>query len=503
MLLTITCTGKQTQDLGYLLHKNPGRSQKFKLSFGNAYVFYPEVSDARTTAALLLDINPVDLARGKLGSSEGGLFDYVNDRPYVCSSFMSTALARVFGTAMKGRCEKKPELVQMPLELSACIHMLPCRGGVSLAKEIFEPLGYAVSTVSGLLDEKFPEWGESCYVDLTISGRVTLSGLLNHLYVLIPVFDRHKHYYMGEDEIGKLLDHGQGWLSAHPARDRIIARYFEKRRSYARMALDRLNEDGTQQAVEEAAVKEEPLAEQAEEEAAVKEEPLAEQAVEEETVREEPLAEQAVEKKAGTRPETLNARRLEAVRRAVLESGAASVIDLGCGECRLTAMLLEEAQIKKVTAADVSIRVLERAEQRLRPERMPAYKKNKLTLIQASLTYRDERFYGYDTACVVEVIEHLEPARIRAFERVLFEYAMPKQVILTTPNREYNVKYQGMEEGALRHKDHRFEWTREEFRAWTAHVCETFGYQVQISGIGDEEKSVGAPTQMGVFVKCG
>jgi len=99
VLLTITYVGKQTQDLGYLLHKNPYRAQSFDLSFGNAYVFYPEVTDEKTTAALLLDINPIDLARGKLGTRDGGLFDYVNDRPYVASSFMSTALVRVFGSA--------------------------------------------------------------------------------------------------------------------------------------------------------------------------------------------------------------------------------------------------------------------------------------------------------------------------------------------------------------------------------------------------------------------
>ena len=193
MLLTITYTGEQTQNLGYLLHKNPYRAQSFDVNFGKAYVFYPEISDEKTTAALLLDINPLDLAKGKVGSREGGLFDYVNDRPYVASSFMSTAISKVFGSAMSGKCVQKQEVADTPICLEACVHMLPRRGTEDLPNEIFEPLGYSVEVVSSVLDERFPEWGPSPYIDLTLRGIVTLSRLLNHLYVLIPVFDKRKH----------------------------------------------------------------------------------------------------------------------------------------------------------------------------------------------------------------------------------------------------------------------------------------------------------------------
>lgn len=471
MLLTITYTGTQTQELGYLLHKNPYRAQSFELSFGRAYVFYPEVSDERTTAALLMDINPIELARGKLGSRDGGLFDYVNDRPYVASSFMSTAISRVFGTALSGRCDKRPELADTPLDLTACVHMLPCRGTEELPREIYEPLGYTVETRSSVLDEKFPEWGDSAYIDLTIRGKVTLSRLLNHLYVLIPVFDKKKHYYVSEDEIEKLMKHGEGWLAEHPARNRIVRRYFHMRQSYAHRAIDRL--------IETEPVDAEDLDEDAEESGEI-----------------------AVPAEVRERRISLNTRRLEAVRNAVIESGASSVIDLGCGEGRLTAMLLEEKQLKRVGAADVAVSALEKARQHLRYDRMPPYKKQKLTLMQASLTYRDARFSGYDAACVVEVIEHLDPQRIAAFERVLFEFAAPGTVIVTTPNREYNARYEWLAEGGMRHGDHRFEWSRDEFRAWTEHVCEAFGYTVERSEIGDADEEVGAPTQMGVFRKC-
>ena len=475
VLLTITYVGKQTQDLGYLLHKNPYRAQSFDLSFGNAYVFYPEVTDEKTTAALLLDINPIDLARGKLGTRDGGLFDYVNDRPYVASSFMSTALVRVFGSAMNGKCDKKQELADTPLDLTACVHMLPCRGTEDLPKEIFEPLGYTVETRTSILDEKFPEWGDSAYIDLTISGKVTLAALLNHLYVLIPVFDKQKHYYVSEDEIEKLMKHGEGWLAGHPARNKIVNRYFKMRRSYAHKAIDRL--------IESEPVDTDDLAED-----------------EDEVAEETPVSAEATEAKE--KRISLNTRRLEAVKNAVIESGASSVIDLGCGECKLTSMLLEEKQIKRVGAADVAVKVLEKAKQNLRYDRMPPYKKDKLTLMQASLTYKDPRFSGYDAACVVEVIEHLDPQRIAAFERVLFEFAVPNTVIVTTPNKEYNAHYEWLAEGNLRHDDHRFEWGREEFRKWTEHICEIYGYTVERSEIGDVDEAFGAPTQMGVFRKC-
>lgn len=466
MLLTITYEGQNTQDLGFLLHKNPDRAQEFELSYGKAYIFYPEVSDARTTAALLLDIDPIDLARGKLGSKDGGLFDYVNDRPYASTSFMSTAIARVFNTAMAGKCAKKQELADTPLHLIATLYALKDNRDEKLAAQLFEPLGYTVEAKRTVLDEKFPDWGTSPYIDLTISGTVKLSELLNHIYVLIPVFDRQKHYYISKDEIQKLLDHGEGWLGKHPYKEKITQRYFKQKKEYARKALDLLRAQDEEESEENTS---------------------------DDTETEE-------EKEAKT---PLNTLRLEAVKQAVLNSGASSVIDMGCGEGRLTGMLLKEKQIQRLTACDVSVNTLEKAADRLRLDRMPLTLRNKLTLMQASLTYRDKRFSGFDCACIVEVIEHIEPMRIAAFERVVFEFAAPRTVVLTTPNKEYNVNYENMKENALRHGDHRFEWTRAEFKAWADHVCEQYGYHCEISGIGEHNEATGTPTQMGVFMKNG
>ncbi len=469
MLLTITYKGKNTQDLGYLLHKNPYRAQSFELSFGKAYVFYPEVSDERTACALLIDIDPIDIVRGKQNSGERGLFDYVNDRPYVSSSFTCNALARVFGTAMTGRCDERPELAKSRLELEACVHMLPSRDEGALASEVFGPLGYETEIRTTVLDERFPGWGMSPYIDLTIRGKVTLSQLLNHLYVLIPVFDRRKHYYETEDEIEKLLKHGEGWLKDHPMRNRIARRYFGTKKSFALKAIDRLREDDA------------PAEESADDDAAEK----------------SPAETEAAEKRI-----SLNRRRLEAVRNAVIESGARSVIDMGCGECRLTSMLIAEKQIERAAACDVSVKALEKAKQVLRYESMRPYLKEKLKLFQASLTYRDDRFKGYDAAAAVEVIEHLDPDRLPAFERTVFGFAACDTVIVTTPNREYNAVYEWLPEGEMRHRDHRFEWSRDEFEKWAARISCEYGYTAEISGIGDVDANHGQPTMMGVFRKC-
>ncbi len=460
MLLTITYEGQNTQDLGYLLYKNPYRPQVFELNHGKAYVFYPEVSDARTTAALLLDIDPIDLARGKAGSGGGGLFDYVNDRPYASSSFLSTAISRVFGTALTGRADRHQALSDSPLNFTATIAMLPCRGETTMLDSVFAPLGYDVRYETFASDETFPAWGESHYVNLMLKGNVRLRDLLKHIYVLIPVFDRQKHYWIGEDEVEKLLRMGEGWLADHPERGYITGRYLRRRRSLVNKAFERL-----------AAADAGETEEQAEEEG---------------------------RSESSDRKLNLNAQRLGGVVAALKSFGANSVIDLGCGEGNLLSLLVKEGQFSRIAGVDVSPVTLERASEKLHYNNMSESARARLSLFQGSLTYKDARFAGYDAACVVEVIEHLDMPRLAAFERVVFEFARPPVVVLTTPNREYNVKYEHLTKD-LRHDDHRFEFTRAQFRQWAGDVAEKHGYRVQFAQIGDIDEALGAPTQMGVF----
>jgi 3' terminal RNA ribose 2'-O-methyltransferase Hen1 len=467
MLLTITTTHTPATDLGYLLHKNPARTQSFELSFGKAHVFYLEASPSRCTAALLLDIDPVGLVRNRRGpSGEGGTLEqYVNDRPYVASSFLSVAIAQVYGSALAGRSKERPNLAETELPLQARLAVVPCRGGESLLRRLFEPLGYTVAAQGYPLDESFPDWGEAPYFTVTLTKHCRLQDLLTHLYVLIPVLDADKHYWVGEDEVEKLLRHGEGWLAAHPEREAIAHRYLRRQPRLARAALARLAEEDHPDPDAETEA-------HAGEEAAV----------------EERLS--------------LNEQRLGAVLAALKESGAKRVLDLGCGEGKLLRELQRDPAFTSIVGVDVSFRSLEIARERLHWDRLPPMQQQRVTLLQGSLTYRDRRLAGYDAAAVVEVIEHLDPPRLSAFERVLFELARPGCVVLTTPNVEYNVKFAGLPAGKLRHRDHRFESTRSEFQTWAAGVASRFGYGVRFLPVGPADPIVGAPTQMGVFRRC-
>jgi len=463
MLLTISTTHSPATDLGYLLHKNPANLHTFEMSFGKAHLFYPEANEERCTAALLLDVDPVGLVRGKRGQSEGATLDqYVNDRPYVLSSFMSVLLGRALGTAMTGRSKGRQELAEQKIPLTAKMATVACRGGDGLIRELFEPLGYAVKATRHRLDEKFPEWGEGPYYAVQLDAEIRLRDLLRHLYVLIPVLDAEKHYWVGQEEVEKLLRKGEGWLAAHPHKEAIVKRYLPRQRQLAREALARLADEDNP----------DPDA-------------VAEQNLEQESKIEEPIR--------------LWQQRMGAVVAVLRSAGAKRVLDLGCGEGKLLRELLAEKSLTEIVGMDVSYRSLEVASDRLRLERMPAKQRERLKLMHGSLMYRDTRLSGYDAATVVEVIEHLDGPRLAVFERVMFEASRPRTVIVTTPNAEYNVKFDTLPAGHFRHKDHRFEWTREQFQQWAKRVGERFGYVVRFLPIGEEDSRVGAPTQMGVF----
>lgn len=473
MLLTITSTQPPATDLGFLLHKNPQGAHVFNLAFGQAHVFYPEASEVRCTAALLLNINPISLVRKRGPRGADGAFDhYVNDRPYAASSFLSVALAHVFRDAMAGKSKERPELAETPLALHAHLSVVPSRGGEEFLRRLFEPLEYSVTVHGHVLDEKFPDWGESSYFTLDLHGNVLLRDLLTHLYVLIPVLDNDKHYWVGEDEVEKLLRRGESWLAAHPERETIINRYLRRQRHLTRSANEQL------QAAEQLLQQETPGAD--------------------ETATAHDEEEATVEK-----PLSLHQQRLDAVLLALKASSASRVLDLGCGEGRLLQLLLKEKQFTQITGMDVSLRALEVAKERLHFERMPPMQQARITLMQGALTYRDERLSGFDAAAVVEVIEHLDPACLAAFERVLFEFARPATVVITTPNVEYNVKFPTLPTGKMRHKDHRFEWTRAEFQTWANTVAKRFGYKVEFHPVGPEDEVVGAPSQMVIMQKTG
>src|SRR4051794_18545987 len=341
MLLTITTVHRPATDLGYLLHKHPEKFQSFDLRFGKAHVYYPEVGPDRCSACLLLDVDAVGLVRGKNPDQSFLLAQYVNDRPYAASSFMSVAISQVFGSALQGRCKDRPELVTTAIPLSARIDVLPVRGGDRFLRAVFEPLGYEVEAVRFPLDERFPDWGESPYFSITIQKTATLAELLTHLYVLIPVFDNRKHYWVGDDEMEKLLAKGEGWLANHPEKEEITRPYLNFQPSLYRMALARL--------VQEEAPEETGDTDEVKEKA--------------EDVLEKPLS--------------LNEQRLGAVVAALRASEARKVLDLGCGEGKLIRELLKHKQFEDIVGLDVSIRTLEIAQRRLKVDRLPTLQANR------------------------------------------------------------------------------------------------------------------------------
>ena len=296
MLLTLTTTNQPATDLGFLLRKNPARPQSFRLSFGKAHVFYPEAGNERCTAALLVEVDPVGLVRNRRGpSGEGGALEqYVNDRPYAASSFLSVAIAEVFGTALAGNSKERPELVDAALPFHVEFSALPCRGGEQFLRKLFEPLGYRITATQLPLDARFPDWGESAYHRVELDATLPLKQLLSHIYVLVPVLDNDKHYWVSDAEVEKLLRHGEGWLAAHPERDAITRRYLKHQRSLVDDALAQLADES---------------------------EPNPDAVAENHALEEE-----AIEKNI-----SLNEQRLGSVLAALKASGANRVLDLGCG----------------------------------------------------------------------------------------------------------------------------------------------------------------------------
>lgn len=461
MYLSISSTHSPATDLGYLLHKHPANLQKFKLSFGHAHLYYPESSIDRCTMVMLVDVDPVKLARSKGQRSAFSLQPYVNDRPYVASSMMSVAISRVLGSALAGRCKTHAELAKRPLPLSAKLAAVSCRRGEDFLRNLFEPLGYTVTIENHRLDPT-RDWGNSNYFTLSINGNVRLQDLLAHLYVLAPVMDEDKHYWVDQDEIKKLLRHGEGWLPAHPLCETITHNYLARQRSLSKIAMAQLNPDSIDEQDEL-----------------------------------DPM--QDAEEKAIEKPIRLHQFRLKTVFDELKRSGAERVLDLGCGSGQLLRLFLKDKQFVEILGMDVSHAALEKSERRLRLDRMPDRQRSRIKLIQGSLVYRDARLNGFDAAAAVEVIEHLEPERLAAFERVLFEFARPKIAIITTPNREYNGQWESLPAGSMRHRDHRFEWTRAEFSEWAQRVAKTFDYDLAIKPLGEEIDSIGSPSQMGVF----
>jgi SAM-dependent methyltransferase len=507
MVLSISTRRNPATDLGFLLRKHPDRTGAFRQTFGMAHVIFPEATAECCTCALIVEVDPVGLIRRRRGpSGEGGALDqYVNDRPYAASSFLAVALGDVFRSAMSGRCAERPELATEAWPFTVEIPCVPCRGGEALLRGLFEPLGYTLEAIALPLDDQFPEWGDSAMFSVRLTATLPLHHLLSHLYVLLPVLDNDKHYWVGDDEVEKLLRNGADWLATHPSRDLITRRYLKHRRHLIDDALDQLeSSDPDDPSQPDPAVLESQLESviPATNGEATSSSPFQGRSQGDEDIA-APNPPGAVSPCAPdeAQPASLHELRLETVVEELLRARATSVLDLGCGEGRLLRSLLAESAFQRITGMDVSHVALERAAERLNLDRLPPARRDRIQLLHGSLLYRDQRLAGHDAAALVEVIEHLDPPRLAACERVVFEFIRPATVVITTPNREYNVRWPTLPAGQFRHRDHRFEWTRAEFGKWATRVAKAHGYKFEISPLGPVDPEVGAPSQMAVFTR--
>ena len=451
MLLEIQTDHQPATDLGYLLHKHPDKLHTVELSVGHAHIFFPEANEDSCKACLLVDINPIDLVRGNKN-----IFlqqQYVNDRPYTSNSFLSSALAKAFGSALNGTCNQKPDLVKTAIPLKVKIHSLKVDCDKAYLNKLFDPLGYQISYEIIPLDSHFPSWGEGKVVNLTLEKTTTLKELLSQLYVFMMVLDNDRHYWISKNEIDTLIKRGENWLSNHPERDWITKRYLKNLQMLTNQALARLiNEE----------------------------------------IEESSLPQVKV---------NLHQQRLHAALNFLKASGAESVLDLGCGDGKLLRLLIKEGQFKKIAGMDVSFSELQKAKENLYLDQASPLMKERISIFQGSVTYQDQRLKNFDAAALIEVIEHLDAERLPTMEKVVFGFAKPRTVVVSTPNAEYNVLFEKLQSEDFRHDDHRFEWTREQFKDWCHKISQIFNYQFSIYSVGQEEQNIGAPSQLAVFTK--
>lgn len=413
VLLTITTTHRPATDLGHLLHQQPDRVQASRQSFDDATVLYPTAEQDRCTAALLLQVDAVRLAKSRAGgAADFSLGEYVSNRCCAASSLLAVAPGRVCSPT---RCGARQVHADTEVPLDIVIPVLPCRGGPRIAQRIFEPLGWQVEAKSVPLGRDHPGGDDSRHVRLRLTGVRRLADALNQLYVLLPALDEAKHCWQGPDEVEKLLRSGGGWLPRQPEAELITRRYLGHRRPLTSAASARLAEIGGE-------------------------------------------ADPAVEADGAPARTTMADQRHEAVISQLQQLGAESVVDLGCGDGRLLARLLQVPGIRRIAGSDVSVMALGRAARRLRIDEMSQRQAERITLSQGARTDEDERFAGYDAAVGMEVVERVDPVRLEARERLVFGAAKPAAVIVTTPNQEYNVRYEHLV--GMRHPGHRFERTR-------------------------------------------
>lgn len=481
MYFSLTSIGPAAADLSFLLRKHPDKVQRFDLPTGVATVFFPESSAERAEMTMVLTVDPIELIRNKSIRHGAGfpLGQFVNDRPYATTSLVSHAVAKVFSSAMTGGLASDPEAPFRRTDITLRLPALPVvahreLAGADLVRALFEPLGWTIAATPLPADPQHPEWGDSRYLDVTLSAHTTVADALRQFCALVPVVTDAQHYWVSSNQAEALVRLGtligseasseppadlasRSWLAGHSLAELIVRRYLVHQRDLVDECWALLG--GLPDA-------------------------------EGETGHAEKV--------------TQRAPRLADLRSAAIHAqlsglGATSVVDMGCGEGALLRVLSRDASFRRLIGTDVDSRALRRAAESLNLFDADERLRDRVQLLHSSATYRDDRLKGADALVLMEVIEHLDADRLPTLVDTVFGFTRPGHVLVSTPNIEYNAFYPTPFETGYRHSDHRFEFTRAEFEEWASGIGEAYGYTVRFAGIGEADPEHGASTQMAVF----
>lgn len=443
MLFKITTKNRDPNDLSFLLHKHHAKIHNVETRHGQAIVFFSEKSYDVTSCCVTMEIDSIGLTkRFDHGNGQIGLDAYVNDSPYSYSQIMNSAVRKVFGTTLTGVCKMKPELSSLEIDFE--ILLTPVRvPSKDLVVNLFEPLGYDITMSDHSKYSKNVDFGLNPYVSIKLKKKGVLSLILSHINVLLGAIDTRRVNEINDDEIESLVNRSISWINEHPKKEFLLQRLLKKKKHVlaAKLMLDPNSE---------------------------------------ETKAEGEFAPRR----------RLNDDRHDKIVEIVKSLKPKKLLDLGCGEGNFLKKIANE-DIEKITGVDSFIEVLRWAKRKTE-----GYKN--INLVQSGLTYHDKRLQGYDTATLIEVIEHNDHERLKLIIDNIFGHMSLDNIIISTPNIEYNVIYNVI---GFRHNDHRFEMTRKEFNDWAENIGLTYKYFVSFDGAGEVSSDHGQPTQIAIFRK--
>ncbi|MCK1992095.1 3' terminal RNA ribose 2'-O-methyltransferase Hen1 [Peribacillus muralis] len=443
MQLTINASGNNVKAISYLLSKNPNNLYERKHKGHVVRLFYSTFTETEMEATIFVTPDPIELVKNTANSYD--ITHYINDREFAVSSIFCSLIRSALGTALNGQPkEEHAEWVNHPFSFQFDFGPVVSTLSDNQLRELFEPIGYEVSITRPDIQYSFDMKDRSSTRTVSLKGLKTLQEGLRHLFVLIPVIDNYKHYYIDEKEIDKLERYGEGWLDDHPMRDFIYRQSLRFKEVYSIVENKK---------------------------------PEMKKDDKESKVR-------------------LNDLRYEKIFDTVSQMHPSSVVDFGSGEGKLSVRLGFIEGVKEILAVEPSqsatLKALGRFDKVKDKEKFVIPKP-----LWGSLFYYDEELKNKDVIILCEVIEHIDEHRLpKVMDTILQDY-QPRALILTTPNREYNEVYDM--EDALRHNDHRFEWTRAEFQQWCTARNHDDSYDLRFEGIGEEHVTQGCPTQMCVF----